>query len=45
MLDLPPNRAARAVVAVIICLMLSVGISSCGKRGDPYRPSEVSSSS
>ena len=29
----------------LACLLLAGSLSACGKRGDPYRPSEVSSSS
>lgn len=44
MLHLHPNRAVRAVLTALICLMLATGINACGKRGDPYKPSEISSS-
>ena len=25
----------------LISIMLSLGLIACGKRGDPYRPSEI----
>ncbi len=32
----------RKLVMVSLCAMLMIaGLSSCGKRGDPYRPSEI----
>ena len=34
--------AARQIGMMIMVLMLALGgLSACGKRGDPYRPSEV----
>ena len=29
----------------LIGLMLTLGLAACGKRGDPYRPSEVPAAS
>ncbi len=32
----------RKIVMVSLCALLVIaGLSSCGKRGDPYRPSEI----
>ncbi|XDZ65750.1 hypothetical protein AB8880_12645 [Alphaproteobacteria bacterium LSUCC0684] len=45
MLHLHSTRFARLFLTALVCLLLAAGTSSCGKRGDPYRPSEVSSSS
>ena len=34
--------AARQIGVMIMVLMLALGgMTACGKRGDPYRPSEV----
>jgi len=30
---------------VLLGLMLVSGLTACGKRGDPYRPSEVTTTS
>jgi hypothetical protein len=30
---------------VLLGLMLVCGLSACGKRGEPYRPSEITSTS
>lgn len=36
------SMAARQVGVMIMVLMLALGgLTACGKRGDPYRPSEV----
>ena len=32
----------RKLVMASLCVLLVIaGLSSCGKRGDPYRPSEI----
>ena len=31
----------KLVIAGLCALLVIVGLSSCGKRGDPYRPSEI----
>ena len=31
----------KQVMAVLCALLVIAGLSGCGKRGDPYRPSEV----
>jgi predicted small lipoprotein YifL len=31
----------KLILSSLICLMLTLGIAACGKRGDPYRPSEI----
>ena len=31
----------KLVMAILCALLVIVGLSSCGKRGDPYRPSEI----
>ena len=34
--------AARQIGVMIVVLMLALGgLTACGKRGDPYRPSEI----
>ena len=34
--------AARKIGVMIMVMMLALGgLTACGKRGDPYRPSEV----
>ena len=35
------QAAARLLLAGAVLAMLAGGLASCGKRGDPYRPSEV----
>ena len=35
----------RMTAMVLLGLMLATTISACGKRGEPYRPSEVPSAS
>jgi len=45
MLHLYPIRHGRVLLTVFFCLALAAGISACGKRGDPYRPAEISASS
>jgi len=45
MLHLRSTRFSRLFLAALVCLLLAAGTSSCGKRGDPYRPSDVPSSS
>jgi hypothetical protein len=30
---------------LLLGLLLASGLSACGKRGDPYRPSEITTSS
>jgi len=41
-IDIPMTRL---FLIGLTCLMLAVSISACGKRGEPYRPSEVSTTS
>ena len=31
----------KLVMASLCALLLIAGLSNCGKRGDPYRPSEI----
>ena len=31
----------KILVASLCALLVIAGLSSCGKRGDPYRPSEI----
>ena len=31
----------KLILSSLIGLMLTLGLAACGKRGDPYRPSEV----
>ena len=31
----------KLVMAGLCVLLVIAGLSSCGKRGDPYRPSEI----
>jgi len=31
----------KIVMASLCALLVIAGLSSCGKRGDPYRPSEI----
>ena len=32
----------RKIVTASLCILLVIaGLSGCGKRGDPYRPSEI----
>ena len=45
MLHLHSGPVARLLLTALVCLMLAAGTSSCGKRGDPYRPSEIPASS
>ena len=33
------------ILGSLISLMLTLGLAACGKRGDPYRPSEVPAAS
>lgn len=33
----------RMAMVTLALLVLMGGLSACGKRGDPYRPSEISS--
>ena len=35
----------KLILGSLIGLILTLGLSSCGKRGDPYRPSEVPAAS
>ena len=35
----------KLILGSLIGLMLTVGLAACGKRGDPYRPSEVPATS
>ena len=36
--------APRLLLAAMVLALLAGGLSACGKRGDPYRPSEVPAS-
>ena len=31
----------KLVIASLFALLVITGLTSCGKRGDPYRPSEI----
>ena len=33
------------ILGSLIGLILTLGLAACGKRGDPYRPSEVPAAS
>ena len=33
------------ILGSLICIMLVFGLTACGKRGDPYRPSDISAKS
>ena len=33
------------ILGSLIGLMLTFGLAACGKRGDPYRPSEIPAAS
>ena len=35
----------KLILGSLICLILTRGLAACGKRGDPYRPSEVQATS
>ena len=35
----------KLILGSLIGLMLTLGLAACGKRGDPYRPSEVTAPS
>ena len=38
------SAAPRLLLAAMVLALLAGGLSACGKRGDPYRPSEVPAS-
>ena len=44
MLSMSQNRWPRLVVMGLLLATLAAGVSACGKRGDPYRPTEISNS-
>ncbi len=29
------------ILGTLIGIILSIGLAACGKRGDPYRPSDI----
>ena len=33
------------ILSSLLSIMLAFGLTACGKRGDPYRPSEIPSKS
>ena len=35
----------KLILGSLIGLMLMLGLAACGKRGDPYRPSEIPAAS
>ena len=35
----------KLILSSLIGLILMVGLGACGKRGDPYRPSEIPATS
>jgi len=35
----------KLILGSLIGLMLTLGLVACGKRGDPYRPSEIRAAS
>ena len=35
----------KLILGSLIGLMLALGLAACGKRGDPYRPSEIPAAS
>ena len=38
------RAAPRLLLAGVVLALLAGGLAACGKRGDPYRPSEVPAS-
>ena len=38
------RAAPRLLLAAMVLALLAGGLTACGKRGDPYRPSEVPAS-
>ncbi|MCE2516651.1 MAG: hypothetical protein J4F41_02210 [Alphaproteobacteria bacterium] len=45
MRNLASTSLIRFLVLTTLGLSLMTSLSACGKRGDPYRPAEVSSTS
>lgn len=43
--ELKAMSLMKMTVAVLLGIVLISGITACGKRGDPYRPSEVTTTS
>ena len=35
----------KLIIGSLIGLLLTLGLAACGKRGDPYRPSEIPATS
>ena len=35
----------KLILGSLISLMLTLGLTACGKSGDPYRPSEIPAAS
>ena len=33
------------IIGSLIGLVLTLGLTACGKRGDPYRPSQIAAAS
>ena len=44
-LDRPRRQYLQITAMVLLGLILASSLSACGKRGEPYRPSEVPESS
>ena len=40
-LDRPRRQYIQMMAMVLLGLILASSLSACGKRGEPYRPSEV----
>ena len=41
LLDRPRHQYIQMMAMVLLGLILASSLSACGKRGEPYRPSEV----
>jgi len=37
----PRHHRLRLMTMVMLGLLLAAGLSACGKRGEPYRPSDI----
>ena len=44
-LDRPRRPYLQMMAMVLLSMILASSLSACGKRGEPYRPSEVPESS
>lgn len=43
MRNIASSSLAKLLLIAALGLVMASSISACGKRGDPYRPSEISS--